>query len=160
MKPYDKKELTIHPLSMPQTFSSVWIHLIWATKNRESVLHAGLRFKLYDAIRTIAEGKGYHLDFINGVEDHLHCLISLAPKFSISEVAKQIKGASSRWVNENSLMEGLFEWQDGYAAISVSPSNIQKVRNYIRNQESHHQTLSFHEELEKFKKMTIVIKDK
>ncbi len=133
---------------MPQTFTALWVHLIWATKNREPILHKSIRIPLYKQIRIIAAQKGYQLDFINGVEDHVHCLFSVPPSLSISQIAKNIKGASSHWLNRQGLMEGPFEWQDGYAAFSVSPSNVQRVRNYIKNQETHHKTVGFEAELE------------
>ena len=133
---------------MPQTFTALWVHLIWATKHREALLHKSVRIVLYKQIREIAVQKGYHLDFINGVEDHVHCLFSVGPSCSISQIAKNIKGASSHWLNEKGLIEGPFRWQDGYAAFSVSPSNVQRVRNYIRNQELHHKKVGFEAELE------------
>jgi putative transposase len=61
---------------MLQTFSALWIHMIWATKNREPLIHTGFKNQLYSEIRSIAEEKGYYLDFINGMEDHVHCLLS------------------------------------------------------------------------------------
>ncbi len=111
-------------------------------------MHKSIRIPLYKQIRMIASQKGYHLDFINGVEDHVHCLFSVQPSCSISQIAKNVKGASSHWLNGQGLMEGPFEWQDGYAAFSVSPSNVQRVRNYIKNQELHHKTVGFEAELE------------
>ncbi len=140
---------------MPQTFTALWVHLIWATKNREPILHKSIRIPLYKQIRIIAAQKGYHLDFINGVEDHVHCLFSVQPSCSISQIAKNVKGASSHWLNGQGLLEGPFDWQDGYAAFSVSPSNVQRVRNYIGNQEMHHKTVGFQAELESLKTSVI-----
>ncbi|MEX0966624.1 MAG: IS200/IS605 family transposase [Bacteroidia bacterium] len=132
---------------MSQTYHSIWLHLIWSTKNREPLLTKEIRFSLFDQIREISKENDYYLDFINGVEDHLHCLVCLKPKYAASDMVKQLKGASSKWLNEQGLIEGSFAWQDGYAVISVSPSHIINVRNYIKNQEKHHQEMSLKNEL-------------
>jgi REP element-mobilizing transposase RayT len=97
-------------------------------------------------VREICHEKEYHTDFINGTDDHVHLLLSLNPKFAVSETVKNIKGLTWQWVNEEKRTEEYFEWQDGYAVISVSPFNVHKVRNYIRNQEKHHLHTSYEQE--------------
>lgn len=130
-----------------QTFTSIWIHLVWSTKNREPLIYKHIKYKLYDQIRKISYDKGYHLDFINGIEDHVHLLISLDPKFAISDMVKNIKGLSWEWMRKKKLIEEYFSWQDGYSGFSVSPQHINKIRNYIKNQEQHHKNMDFEEEL-------------
>ena len=98
----------------------------------------------------------YHLDTINGVEDHLHCLYSLQPKQTISKVVKDIKGASSHWVNANNLITEYFNWQDGYAAFSVSYKNVPFLRKYIYEQEKHHTKISFEDEIKKLREDGII----
>jgi len=139
-----------------QTFATLWAHLIWSTKYREHTIIPSLKYKLYDYIRKVSKEKGYHLDFINGVSDHVHLLYSLKPNQNISTLVKDVKGNTWAWVNDNNLSDEYFTWQDGYAAISVSPSNVEKVRNYIRNQEIRHQRQTFEEELERLKDAVIV----
>ncbi|MFK7908067.1 MAG: IS200/IS605 family transposase [Chitinophagales bacterium] len=139
-----------------QTFAALWVHLIWSTKYREPTIVPTLKYKLYDHIRKVSKDKGYHLDFINGVTDHVHLLYSLKPNQLISTLVKDIKGNTWSWVNDHQHSETYFTWQDGYAAISVSPSNVPKVRNYIRNQEIHHHRMSFEEELDGLKDAVIV----
>lgn len=139
-----------------QTYAAIWIHLIWATKNREALIAKSVKIPLYAYLRQIAEELHGHIDFINGVDDHVHLLVSLHPSTSISQLVKNLKGRSWQWMREQQLIETYFAWQDGYAAISVSPSNVPKVRNYIRNQEKHHQQTSFAEELVTLKNITIV----
>lgn len=87
---------------------------------------------------------------MNCVEEHIHVLISLGASQSVSKVAQLIKGESSHWVNSEALLRGRFEWQDEYIAISVSESDVQKVRNYILNQEEHHRRKTFMEEYSDF----------
>ncbi|HEY8401755.1 MAG TPA: IS200/IS605 family transposase [Cytophagaceae bacterium] len=87
---------------MPRTFSVIYIHTIWAVKNREPLLTKNIRHKLFDHILKVSRDKGFYIDFINGIEDHVHCLISLTPKYSLSKTIKDIKGASSQWIKEKS----------------------------------------------------------
>ncbi len=130
-----------------------YIHFVWTTKNREPVLNSTIRHTLYDHIRQNAVKKGIFLDCINGIEDHAHCLVSMTGTQSISEVMKLIKGESSNWLNKAYFKESPFSWGDGYGAFSVSPQNLQKVRNYIFNQERHHKKMSFDEEMALIERM-------
>ena len=134
------------------SYKSVWIHFIWSTKNRQPLLIENIRLKLYDYIREICKELDYYLDFINGVEDHVHLLMSLHPSDRIAGMAKNIKGKSWEWMRDQCLIEEYFSWQDGYAVYSVSPSDVQRVRNYIANQEEHHRFVTLDEELEQLKK--------
>ncbi len=144
-------------------FIKVYIHFVWSTKNRIPFLNTRkLRTKVWIHIKQNAKEKGIFIDFVNGYSDHCHCLVSLKHNQSIQEIMHLIKGESSFWINENNLLKnnskGLsdtnFEWQDDYFAVSVSESNISRVRNYIRNQEKHHAKKPFQNEydelIEKF----------
>lgn len=134
---------------MSHTYYKIWIHIVWSTKHRQPLLHRALRPQLFQHIREKANEEGYHLDIVNGVEDHLHSLFSLNPKFSISEVVNKIKGESSHWLNSGGFLQRKFAWQEGYAAFSVSESAVSKVREYIKNQEAHHRRKTFQEEVER-----------
>ena len=135
---------------MPKTFSSVWVHTIWTTKERNPLLNQTFRAELCTFIRKNTRKKEILVDMINGVEDHLHCLFRLLPRQSISEVMKQIKGASSFWINDNNLTPIKFKWQEGFGALSVSPGEIDKVRSYIKNQKQHHKKWHLDDELKRF----------
>lgn len=87
------------------------------------------------------------------MEDHVHCLIQMHPTQNLSQILKSIKGESSHWLNENKLLPEQFEWQDGYAAYSVSPSGVKQVMDYIYKQEEHHKTKTLESELEVFDKI-------
>ncbi len=127
----------------------VYIHLVWSTKYREPFLHSSLlRKKVWKHIKKNAEEKGIHIDFINGYHDHCHCLVALQSDQTLSQIMQFIKGESSFWINKNKLCKNHFKWQNDYYAVSVSKSALQQVRNYIKNQESHHQTKSFEKEEE------------
>ncbi len=130
----------------------IWVHLVFSTKKREPFLDNKIRKAVFQHLKENAESKGIWLDCINGYVDHAHCLISLGKEQSISKVASLLKGESSYWINQQDLCDGKFLWQDDYWAVSVSESQLDKVRDYIYNQESHHLTQTFEEEVNIFMK--------
>jgi putative transposase len=134
---------------MPQSYSSLWVHLIWSTKNREPILLPLLKAEVYRVIHDIARNYEFYLDCINGIEDHVHLLVRLRSDQSIADIVKTLKGNS--WEFFKNDPEKYVSWQDGFAAFTVSPSHVKRVRNYIYNQERHHQNKSFSDELKDLK---------
>ena len=134
-------------------FTRVYIHYVWATKNRVRVLTPPLRRSLFEHIKQNAISKKIIIDSINGHLEHVHCLICLQPTQTIDNIAKLLKGESAHWFNNRSGINHLrLIWQDDYFAVSVSESAIDKVRAYITNQELHHQKKTFIEEYSEFMK--------
>jgi REP element-mobilizing transposase RayT len=131
-------------------FTKIWIHLIWSTKNRDKLIDKELKQKLLQHIKENARLKNIFIDTLNCVKDHIHLLISLGREQTISKIVMLIKGESSNWVNKNKLTKGKFEWQDEYIAVSVSESQVDRIRKYIKNQEEHHRLKSFEEEYSLF----------
>ena len=132
-------------------FVKVYLHCVWSTKNRIPYLDSiELRQKVWNHIRENAIQKGIYIDFINGYSDHCYCLISLGVDQNIQKVIQLIKGESSFWINKNELTKEKFQWQEEYFAVSVSESILDKVREYIKNQEEHHKKKSFQEEYDEF----------
>lgn len=132
-------------------FVRVWIHYVWAVKNRKPLLTDEVRYKLFEHIRENAKSKNIFLDRVNGYHDHVHCLVSLGSDQTIEKVAQLIKGEASYWFNNKScLLSQKLEWQDEYFAVSVSESGINNVRNYINNQENHHKKKTFAQEYDEF----------
>ena len=131
-------------------YLKIWIHLIWTTKDREPVLLKEIRNPIFEHIRENARTKDIHVDFINGHLEHVHCLISLKSGQTIDNILMLLKGESSHWINQNKLTKGKFGWQDEYFAVSVSESAVNKVREYIKNQEEHHKKKSFQQEYDEF----------
>lgn len=117
----------------------IWIHLVFAAKNREACLHSEIRKQVFLHIKQNAQEKGIWLDSVNGFSDHVHCLHFLNKNQCISDVVQLIKGESSFWINKNKLISNKFSWQDDYWGISVSETHLTATRNYIFNQEEHHQ---------------------
>jgi REP element-mobilizing transposase RayT len=128
-------------------FIKVYIHFVWSTKNKVPYLSSPeVRKIMWKHIRENAQKKEIFIDFVNGFNDHCHCLVSLGDNQTIRQVMQLIKGESSHWINKEQLLKEKFEWQDEYYAISVSESQVDKVRNYIKNQEDHHNYKTWEEE--------------
>jgi len=133
-------------------YTSLYVHAIWTTKNREKIITPALKKELLKFITSYAKEKEMHPDAINCVADHIHILLSLKPDHSPANAIGLIKGASSFWVNKNKLLPHKFEWQDDYMGFSVSLSSLDKVRKYIANQEVHHAKKTFAQEYKEFLK--------
>lgn len=129
----------------------IWIHAVWTTKNRNPLLTDELMKPLFKHIRDYADKKGFYIDFINGVSDHVHCLLSLKANQALSEAMKFIKGESSHWINQNNLTSEKFSWQNEFYAASVCVSQLQSLRKYIKNQKRHHREINFETEMNKLK---------
>ena len=129
------------------------IHFIWSTKNRIPIITSELKLLLLLHIKENSKTKEIFIDTLNCVDDHIHLLISLGTEQTISKIAMLIKGESSFWVNKQKLIKQKFEWQDEYIALSVSESAIDKVRQYILNQEEHHKKKTFTQEYNEFLKL-------
>lgn len=128
-------------------YIKVWIHFVWSTKHRIPFMKTReMRQSIFSHIRENAKEKGIYIDFINGYTDHVHCLVSLGIDQSMSKIMQLIKGESSFWVNKNGICDEKFEWQDEYFAVSVSESIVDRVRNYIKKQEEHHQKKTYAQE--------------
>jgi len=132
------------------SFVKIWVHAVWGVHNRQPMLSAEIRPVLFRHIHTNARGKGIYLDFINGYHDHVHCLLTLNADLSLSKTIQLIKGEASHWANKENLTHPKLAWADDYFAVSVSESMVEKVRDYIRNQEEHHRKKSFMEECNEF----------
>ena len=132
-------------------FVKIYVHFVWSTKNRVQILNTPeLRQKTWQHIRENAKKKDLFIDFVNGHAEHCHCLVSLGVDQTISKVMQLIKGESAFWFNKQGLTKQKLEWQDEYFAVSVSESQIETVRNYIKNQEEHHMHKTFQQEYDEF----------
>jgi putative transposase len=142
------------------SYTSVYIHFVWATRSRKPVLVKPYRELLFDHIRKNALLKGIYLDRINGHTDHVHCLVKLQGDQSIGRVAQLIKGEASYWFNRQpDIGKRRLQWQENYFAISVSLSQVYKVRTFIDNQEFHHSKKSFAEEYKLLMHQHLLLKD-
>ena len=126
---------------MPHTYTLQLIHCVFSTKRRSALIADPPR--LWNYMRAIARNCGINVAAIGGTANHVDILLTIPPVNRTADIVRTLKVNSSRWMNE--IGHG-FAWQDGYAAISVSPSQIPAVVRYIENQPEHHRTRSFEQE--------------
>lgn len=139
---------------MANTYTQIYIQTVFAVQNRISLLRPEWQDELFKFITGIVQNNGHKLIVINGRPDHIHLLIGMKPNQSLSDLMQDVKGDSSKWINEKGFVNGRFEWQAGFGGFSYSISQVDAVVKYINNQENHHKTKSFideyHEFLERF----------
>ncbi|MCE7070673.1 IS200/IS605 family transposase [Dyadobacter sp. CY327] len=131
---------------MANTYSQMYIQAVFAVKYRRAVLDKEWRAELMGVIGNLINETGCKTIIVNGVEDHVHCFFALKPSISVSEVMKNVKAKSSKWINDNRLLAERFEWQRGFGTFSYSQSHIDSVTKYIQNQEQHHSKATFQNE--------------
>ncbi|OFY85896.1 MAG: transposase [Bacteroidetes bacterium RIFCSPLOWO2_12_FULL_35_15] len=132
------------------SFVKVIIHAVWGTKSHYPFLTKEIMPKVIEHIRQNALSKQIFIDRLNGHTEHLHCLFALNADISIAKTLQLLKGESAYWINQEKLFQSKFEWADEYFAISVSESRLDKVREYIDDQESYHKKVAFMQEYEEF----------
>lgn len=131
---------------MGNTYTQIHIQSVFTVQNRNCVIRKKWRDELYKYITSIIQSNGHKVLAINGMPDHLHVFFGMRPSQSLSGLMKDVKADSSKWINERGFVRGKFSWQEGYGAFSYSKSHVNKVIDYIRNQEEHHHKKTFIEE--------------
>ena len=139
---------------MSSTYSQIYIQIVFAVKNRESLIDTTWEEKLYKYITGIVQGKEQKMLAINGTSNHIHILIGMRPTCCLSDLVREIKKSSNDYIKANKFCKYSFQWQDGYGAFSYSHSALDNVIGYINNQKEHHKKQTFqneyHEMLQKF----------
>lgn len=130
----------------------LYAHAIWSTAERKAVLTRPVRMVLFGHLQKTAEEKGIKVMQVNGAADHVHILVQLHPAQNLAQVIRQIKTDTADWLNATQLLQEPFEWEEDYAAYSVSPSAVQQVSDYIERQEEYHKTKTLEAELEVFER--------
>jgi putative transposase len=138
---------------MANTYSKIYLHFVFAVKNRISLVGTSWKTDLYKYITGIVANHGHKVYSINGMPDHVHILVSMSPKQSPSELMHDVKRSSSTWINENKLVVGKFAWQEGFGVFSYSESQVDTIVKYINEQEKHHKIRTFQEEYIEFLKL-------
>ena len=131
---------------MGRTYHKIYLQAIFAVKYRRAMIRKEWSEELFRVIGNLINEAGAQSMIVNGVCDHVHCLIFLPASVSVSEVMKVAKAKSSRWINARRLTEERFEWQTGFAVFSYHIEQVDRVRAYIARQESHHGSRSFPQE--------------
>jgi len=132
---------------MATSLTNLLYHIVFSTKERIPLIGDGLRESLYEYIGGILRGQRGVLLEIGGMPDHVHILAKLKADLAVAAAVRLIKTNSSGWINENRKIQGRFEWQAGYFAVSVSESRVAELRHYIQTQQEHHARFSFRDEL-------------
>jgi REP element-mobilizing transposase RayT len=132
---------------MPQSLACLHVHLVFSTKNRERFDDDAIRPQLHAYMATVLYNLGCSPRLVGSVEDHVHLLFDLGRTVPLSKAVETVKRASSKWIKEQRRDLGAFAWQAGYAAFSVSGSNLDAVRRYVADQSEHHRKRSFEDEL-------------
>jgi putative transposase len=130
----------------------LYAHVIWSVRGREALLSKAVRRVLFAHMQKEGAEKGIRIVAVDGVEDHVHCLVQLMPSQNLSQVVKSIRVSSTGWLNETRLLSIEFGWEEDYYAYSVSPSGVKQVVEFIGKQEDYHKTKTLESELEIFDK--------
>jgi len=148
-------------INLANTYSQIYTHIVFAVKGRQNLINPNIREELHKYITGIITNRDQKLLSIFCMPDHTHLLIGLKPSINISDLVRDIKAGSSKFINDTKLIKGKFSWQEGFGVFSYSRSQIDTVIKYIQNQEKHHHKKSFKEEyLEFLKKFEIEYDEK
>jgi len=131
---------------MPNTFSQIYIQVVFAVKGRENLIHSSWKEELNKYIAGIIRGKDQKSIIVNGMSDHIHAFIGLRPSMPISDLVRDIKSNSTNFINDQKFVRNKFQWQEGFGAFSYGHSQMNTVYNYVLNQETHHRKMTFREE--------------
>lgn len=131
---------------MPNTYTQLYIQIVFFVKYRQAMISESWEDRFHKYVIAIVQNNGHKVLAINSAYDHVHLFIGLNPNQSISELMRQVKQDSSKFINDNKLTKTIFRWQEGYGAFSYNQSQIQNVIRYIERQKEHHKDKKFKEE--------------
>ena len=141
---------------MANTYSQIYIHIIFAVQGRQNLIHKSHREELHKYITGIVQKRGQKILAVFCMPDHAHLFTGMKPSISISDLARDVKAGSSKLINDSKWVKGKFNWQEGFGAFSYSRSQIDTVIKYILRQEEHHRRRTFKEEyIELLKKFAV-----
>lgn len=135
---------------MPQSLSSILIHLIFSTKHREPFITPAVEPELHAYLAAVFRAYDSPALTINGTANHVHSLFSLSRTHTVAELAEEVKKRSSKWIKTKGKEFRAFRWQTGYAAFSVGQSNVAALKEYIARQKEHHRQRRFEDEYRMF----------
>jgi len=139
---------------MANTYSQIYLHVVFAVEGRQNLIAPEHNDELQKYITGIVTAQRQKLIAINNMSDHLHLLVGLRPDVALSDLVRDVKAGSSKFINEKRWVMGRFSWQEGFGAFSYARSQLGAVIRYIQNQQKHHAKKSFRDEylelLEKF----------
>ena len=131
---------------MANTYTQIYVQIVFAVRERDGLIAPEWKEELFKYIAGIIKNRGQKLIAIGGVADHIHILIAISPDIALSNLVRDIKAASGKWINRRRLVRGKFYWQEGFGAFSYSKSQLDDVAKYVLNQEIRHREQSFKHE--------------
>jgi putative transposase len=135
---------------MSNTYTKIHLQFIFAVQYRAALIDNEWKERLHQYITGIFQSNTHKMLAVNSMPDHIHILAGMRPTQSISDIIKNVKSESSKWINENNFHDRSFRWQEGYGAFSYSESHVPGVIRYIQRQEQHHKKATFLDEYKKF----------
>jgi REP element-mobilizing transposase RayT len=134
---------------MANTYTQIYIQTVFVEKYRQALIQPEWEHDLHRVIGHQINEQGGKSIIVNGISDHVHCFFHLKPTQNLSEMMKHVKSKSSKWINDQKFLKHHFSWQSGFGGFSYGHSQKSQVYNYIHNQKTHHQKISFAEEYQK-----------
>ena len=131
---------------MANTYTQIYMHIVFAVARRESLIHDEWANELYKYLAGACKNRKHFVYAINGTADHVHLLIGMHPGESVADLVQSLKIQTTKWINEK-FMHGEFGWQSGYGAFSYSRSLVPAVKQYVDNQRVHHKKIRFEDEM-------------
>ena len=128
---------------MPNTYSQIYIQVVFTVRGRQCLIPQQNRERLHKYITGIVQERDHKMLAVFCMPDHVHFLAGIKPRMAISDLVRDVKAATSAWINTEQWLKSKFSWQEGFGAFSYSKKEIDRVVRYILNQEEHHQTMSF-----------------
>ena len=146
---------------MANTYTKIYLHIVFSVRGRQNLIQKKWQDELHKYICGIVNGNEQKVYAIGGMPDHIHILVSVKPNIVISNLVRDVKASSSKWINEKGYVIGKFQWQEGFGAFSYAQSQLDTVISYINNQEKHHQKRTFREEyLELLQRFDVAYEEK
>lgn len=137
---------------MPQSFAKINVHLVFSTKDRRPIINASWRSELHALLGGLVNQSGGQSLIVGGVADHVHLLFDLGRRITLADLVRILKSSTTPWVRRDRALDPTFSWQAGYSAFSVSESIVPSVKRYIANQEEHHRTQTYQDEVREWLK--------
>ncbi len=131
---------------MANTYSQIYIQIVFAVKYRQNLIDPSFKNQLEKYITGIVENRNTKMIAIYCMPDHVHLLIGMKPSTLLTDIVRDVKASSSKYINDRNLTQTKFAWQNGFGAFSYSHSHLDRVVKYIRNQSIHHRNKKFHDE--------------
>ena len=128
---------------MANTYTQIYLHVVFSVKGRQCLIQKEWKEDMFKYICGIVNGKNQKVYAIGGIADHMHILLSIKPNIAPSDLVRDIKANSSKWINENGFLKGKFNWQEGFGAFSCAKAQLERIITYINNQEEHHRKKNF-----------------